>query len=119
MWIVKSRFGEPNMIECFDTSKLKAEKLSSLLLSRVQLRRELGQKPRKTTSGNLRVVPPEEKELRELYGLLLKSVGSPCGVGRITELRARPSEDHAAELEFIDSGSGELCGPRIILKDYR
>jgi len=119
MWVIKSRFGEPNLIECFDTTQLKAEKLSSLLLSRVNLRRERGLTSKKIFGGSLRIAPPEQRELKELYGLLLKSVGPPCGGGRITELRILRSEGHAAELDFINRDSGEPCGPRMTLKDYR
>jgi hypothetical protein len=119
MWLVESRYGEPNMIDCFDTSLIKAEKISSLLISRVRLRRELGISPRHVTKGCLRVAPPVERDLKELYHLLLKSVGPPCGTGRITELRMNLSKDFAAELEFVDSPSGKPCGPQIFLKDYR
>jgi hypothetical protein len=119
MWVVKSRFGEPNLIECFDTTQLKAEKLASLLINRVQLRRERGLNLRRASGGSLRIAPPVQRELKELYGFLLKSVGQPCGGGRITELRILPSDGHAAELDFIDRDSGAPCGPRVTLKDYR
>lgn len=119
MWVVQSRFGEPNMVECFDTTHPKAEKISSLLITRVRLRRELGLNPRRVAGGSLRVSPPEHRHLRELYSLLLRSVGPPSGGGRITELRILPSEGNAAELELVDGGSGEPCGPRMTLKDYR
>jgi hypothetical protein len=118
-WLVESRFGEPNMIKCLDTSQIKAEKISSLLISRVKLRRELGISPRSVAKGSLRVVPPEDRDLKELYHLLLKSAGSPCGTGKITELRLMPSKGFAAELDFVDSASGAPCGPQIFLKDYR
>lgn len=119
MWLVESRFGQPNMIDCYDTSGTRAEKISSLLVSRVRLRRELGIPPRRATKGCLRVMPPAERDLKELYHLLLRSVGSPCGSGRITELRVSQPKGFAAEIEFVDGASGEPCGPQILLKDYR
>ncbi len=119
MWLVESRFGEPNMIECYDTSQTKAEKISSLLIGRVQLQRELGISPRRTTKGSLRIAPPTDRHLKELYHLLLKSTGPPCGAGRVTELRLSPSEGFAAELDLLDAASGAPCGPRLFLKDYR
>ncbi len=119
MWIVESRFGEPNMIDCYDTTQIKAEKISSLLVSRVRLRRELGIGLRSVAKGCLRVAPPVERDLREFYHLILESVGSPCGTGRITELRLGFSKGFAAEMSFVDGASGEPCGPQIFLKDYR
>ena len=119
MWLVESRFGEPNLIKCFDTSQIKAVKISSLLVSRVKLRRELGISSRGVAKGSLRVAPPAERDLKELYHLLLKSVGPPCGTGKITELRMMQPRGFAAELEFVDSASGTPCGPQIFLKDYR
>lgn len=119
MWLVESRFGEPNMITCYDTLGIKAEKVSSLLVSRVRLRRELGIAPRSAGKGNLRIVPPDDRDLKELYHLLLKSAGPPGGSGKITELRLGFSKGFAAELDFVDGASGATCGPQILLKDYR
>ncbi|MBM5805576.1 MAG: hypothetical protein FJZ49_05920 [Candidatus Verstraetearchaeota archaeon] len=121
LWIVNSRFGDPKLIECYDTGGGKAKKIGSLLISRVILRRELKNLGPKTARGrHLRLVQPEDRALTGLYEMLRNSVGflTPSDRG-VTELRLETSRDYFAEMAFTDSETRAPCGPRILLKDFR
>jgi rRNA maturation protein Rpf1 len=121
LWIVNSRFGDPKLIECYDTGGGKAKKIGSLLISRVILRRELKGLSQKTARGrHLRLFPPEDRALTGLYEMLLNSVGELAPSDRgVTELRIEASRDHFAEVLFIESETKAPCGPKILLKDFK
>jgi len=121
LWIVNSRFGDPKLIECYDTTGGKAKKIGSLLISRVILRRELKDlSPKGTRGRHLRLVQPEHHSLTDLYEMLLNALGElkPSDRG-VTELHLETSRDHLAEMVFTHSETQAPCGPKILLKDFR
>jgi len=121
LWIVNSRFGDPKLMECYDTSGGKAKKIGSLLVSRVILRREIKDLSPKSARGrHLRIVPPEHRALSGLYEMLRSSLGelTPSDRG-VTELRLETSRDHLAAMAFTESETRAPCGPKILLKDFR
>jgi len=121
LWIVNSRFGDPNLIDCYDTSSGKAKKIGSLLVNRVILTRELKDfSPKSARGGHLRLVPPEHRALTNLYEMLVKATGELVPSDRsFTELRLEASRDHYAEMVFIDCEARAPCGPKIILDNFR
>jgi rRNA maturation protein Rpf1 len=121
LWIVNSRFGDPRLIECYDTTGGRAKRIGSLLISRVILRRELRDlSPRSTRGRHLRLLPPEHRSLTDLYGMLLDMVGGLRPPDRgVIDLRLKKGRDYLAEMVFTHSETQAPCGPRIILKDFR
>jgi len=151
LWIVSSRFGDPKLIECFDTTGPKPRQLLSLLMNKVILIRELKvaqkrmlEKERSQSEdsdapdygddrgraptqggrrGHLSLRTPAGRSFSELHDCLLDSLG-PLSYNRVpgepeTNLVVSPCKDCLAELTFVDSKSGALCGPKIMLRDYR
>jgi rRNA maturation protein Rpf1 len=121
LWIINSRFGDPKLIDCYDTSTIGVKKIGSLLFNRVMLARELkGFKPKSTRGGHLRLIPPEHRALTNLYEMLIKAIGKQVPSDSIfTELRLEASRDHYAEMNFIDNETQTPCGPKIILESFR
>lgn len=121
LWIINSRFGDPKLIDCYDTSGGKAKKIGSLLVNRVILTRELkDSSPKSAQGGHLRLVPPERQTLANLYEMLVKAIGELVPSDHnFTELRLEAGRDHYAEIAFIDGETRKPCGPKIILKHFR
>jgi rRNA maturation protein Rpf1 len=121
LWIVNSRFGDPKLIDCYDTTGGKAKKIGSLLIGRVMLNKELkALSPKGSRGRHLRLVPPEHRALTGLYEMLRNSLGDlPASDHSVTELRLEAGRDHLAEMAFTDGETRAPCGPRILLKDFR
>ena len=119
MWVVSSRFGSPKLIECFDTSRFKPVKVSSILMDRVVLRREL-ENVQSGRNCSLRLAPPEDNHLKDLYNCLVASLGAlPVPKGETTELRISCCDGSLAELTFARGGTAYSCGPKIRIRDFR
>ena len=121
LWIINSRFGDPKLIDCYDTSGGKAKKIGSLLINRVILTRELKDfRPKSAQGDHLRLVPPENRTLTNLYEMLVKAIGELVPSNRnFTELHLEACRDHYAEMAFIDGETRTPCGPKIILDHFR
>jgi rRNA maturation protein Rpf1 len=119
LWLVSSRFGVPKLVDCYDTTEAKAKKVSSLLMNRVMLRREL-QNASKGHGGHLAIVHPDERVLSDVYYCLMASCGDlKPGDGPVTELRISPYRDCLAELNFVNGDTGAPFGPKILLRSIR
>ncbi|HPC27268.1 MAG TPA: hypothetical protein P5290_00750 [Candidatus Methanomethylicus sp.] len=127
LWVINSRFGEPKVIECYDSTGDKPSAIASLLVRRVQLKRELkGLSPTKTGARPLRLVKPDSSSLEGLYDALSKAMDLPGTGGdadgaprKTVDVYITPSEKQFAEIFFIDSSSKKPCGPSIYLEDFK
>ncbi len=127
LWVINSRFGEPKVIECYDSSGDKPSAIASLLIKRVQLKRDLNsQSSGKTRARPLRMIKPESESLDGLYDALSQAMdlqglgGLAAGpVGKTVDVYLTTSEKYFAEIFFIDSTSKKPCGPAIYLEDFK
>jgi hypothetical protein len=121
LWIVNSRFGEPKLVECYDTTGKKPTRIASLLMQRVTLRRELPNVFR-GRGGSIQIAMPEAPRLEGLHALLEAATGQGAqadGAIPTTEIRISPHADCLAELTFIHIRTGSFCGPKILLRDVK
>ncbi|MGQ9759341.1 MAG: hypothetical protein ACUVQ5_02045 [Candidatus Methanomethylicaceae archaeon] len=121
LWLIDSRHGNPSVLTTYNTEDLMPTKVGSIFIKGVALRREIsGICPKSTRTRPIALPPPEEDELNDLYLLIRHSFPTiqphkgPC-----TELRIRHSTEKKIEVLFIEGETGCICGPKIILGDYR
>ncbi|MCX8169553.1 MAG: hypothetical protein N3D72_00510, partial [Candidatus Methanomethyliaceae archaeon] len=89
-----------------------------IIIRGISLKRELkGIFPKSTKDYYLNVIPPEDNELCELYSIIKKAIPEIPSINRpFTELKI--IKNKYVELNFIESETNLLCGPRIILSGY-
>lgn len=117
LWLVKSKYGNPGGIFFYDIEKPERI-IGSIIIKGVSLKRELKNVfPKSTKNHLIHLIPPEDNQLYELYSVIKNAIPEiPYNNRLITKLKIIKSK--YIELNFIESETNLLCGPRIFLSGY-
>ncbi len=122
VWLINSRYGDPSLIECYAPGE---GIVSSILIGRVVLLRELEGTAAGKRARRLELIPPDDRFLQSVYDAFMSAVGPTGGEGSmgrgvgVAEVRFEPSKNYMAEVSFLERASGAPCGPRVMVKGFR
>lgn len=118
IWLVSSKYGNPGTISFYTLENLKFKNIGSIIIKGVSLKRELKNiSPKSRRNQYVFVSPPEHDELCKLYLLIKNALPEPLNKNEpFTELKI--IKNKSIMLNFIDSETNLLCGPKIILRGY-
>lgn len=118
IWLVFSKHGNPSAISFYVLEDLNFKKIGEIFIKGVSLKRELKNISSKSRKNKyIFVSPPEYEELHGLYLLIKNALPEIIDKDEpFTELKI--IKDKSIILNFIDSETNLLCGPKIILRGY-